>query len=135
MITGNIVKNFSLNEMMNKESHEKVQLVITPQMVAFAQLMQILRDYYKKPMHVSSWYRTVKYNVSCGGSPASAHLDGRACDIFIPPADFKTLTFYWQSICQQHRRVGGVNYYSNRMHFTDYEDKFGSKSFVIRDKR
>jgi len=135
MITGNIVKNFSLNEMMNKESNEKINLVITPQLVLFAEMLQVLRDYYKKRMDVTSWYRTKKFNAACGGSPNSAHLDGRAADILISPRDFLSLTQLWEDICLEYRCIGGVNYYSNRMHFTNYEDKFGSKSFVIRDKR
>lgn len=133
LITGNITKNFSLVEMMNKESHEKVQLVLTPQNVRFAQMIQIMRDYYKKPMNVSSWYRTKKFNARCGGSPNSAHLDGLAVDILV--TDYKELTLIWKCICDEYRQIGGVNYYVNHMHFTNYEDKFGATSFVIRDKR
>lgn len=135
LITGNITENFSLIEMMNKESQEKVQLVITPQLVSFAQMIQELRYYYKKPMNVSSWFRTKKFNASCGGSPNSAHLDGRAVDIYLHPVDYKQFIYLWKEICYRWKRIGGVNLYSNRMHFTDYEDKFGNKSFVIRDKR
>ena len=71
-----------------------------------------------------------------GSSPNSAHLDGRACDINnIPQSLFDDFTIAWQTICTLHGKIGGVNYYSWGMHFTDYEDKFGHKTFQIRDKR
>ena len=39
-------------------------------------MMQELRDWYGKPLNVSSWYRTKSFNKSCNGSKNSAHLDG-----------------------------------------------------------
>ncbi len=135
--TGWMVKNFSLAEMTNKQAKDEIKLVLTPEVVGFANMMQELRDWYGKPLNVSSWYRTPAFNKGLkGSSPTSAHLDGRACDINnIPQNLYHDFTIAWQVICSIHGKVGGVNYYSWRMHFTDYEDKFGHKTFQIRDKR
>ena len=137
MTDGRIVKNFSLAEMTNKQAKDEVKLVLTPEVIEFAQMMQELRNWYGKPMNVSSWYRTKSFNSGLkGSSPNSAHLDGRACDINnIPQSLFDDFTIAWQTICTLHGKIGGVNYYSWGMHFTDYEDKFGHKTFQIRDKR
>lgn len=132
---GRLVKHFSLEEMANNRAIEKVKLVITPELVTFAQMIQELRFWYGKPMNVTSWYRTKSFNSLCGGSPNSAHLDGRAVDIIIQECDYYELTEAWENICLEHNCIGGVNYYYNRMHFTNYENKFGHKSFVVRDKR
>lgn len=134
---GRIVKNFSLAEMTNKQAKDEIKLVLTPEVVEFADMMQSLRDWYGKPMNVSSWYRTKSFNDSLkGSSPNSAHLDGRACDIANIPKDlFHDFTVAWEVICSIHGKVGGVNLYSWGMHFTDHEDKFGNKKFVVRDKR
>ena len=133
---GRIVKNFSLAEMTNKQAKDEIKLVLTPEVVEFAQMMQELRDWYGKPLNVSSWYRTETFNRSVGGSSNSAHLDGRACDIANIPKDrFDDFIIAWQVICSIHNKVGGVNLYSWGLHFTDYEDKFGNKTFQIRDKR
>jgi len=133
MIQGRIVKNFSLSEMMNTMAQDKTKLVITPELVAFAEMVQELRDYHGKPLNVSSWYRTPTFNKKCGGSPNSAHLDGRAVDLLV--TDYHDLTIAWNVITARHGKIGGVNYYKTYMHFTDYEDKFGNKTFVVRDKR
>ncbi|NLZ83021.1 MAG: hypothetical protein GX915_05100 [Clostridiales bacterium] len=134
---GRIVKNFSLAEMTNKQAKDEVKLILTPEVIEFAQMMQELRNWYGKPMNVSSWYRTKSFNSGLkGSSPNSAHLDGRACDINnIPQNLFDDFTIAWQMICTLHGKIGGVNYYSWGMHFTDHEDKFGHKAFQIRDKR
>jgi uncharacterized protein YcbK (DUF882 family) len=119
--------------MMNKLANDKIKLVITPELVAFAEMIQELRDYYNKPMNVSSWYRTPAFNKKVGGSSNSAHLDGRAVDLLV--TDYHDLTVAWKVITARHGKVGGVNYYKNYMHFTDYEDKFGNRTFVVRDYR
>ena len=131
------VKNFSLAEMTNKQAKDEVKLVLTPEVIEFAQMMQELRDWYGKPLEVSSWYRTKRFNDGLkGASPTSAHLDGRACDINNITQNLShDFTIAWQEICSIHDKVGGVNYYSWGMHFTDHEDKFGHKTFQTRDKR
>lgn len=133
MIDGRIVKNFSLKEMMNSLADEDVKLVLNPEVVEFAQMMQELRDYYGKPMNVNSWYRTKSFNRKIGGDPSSIHLDGRAADIAV--TDYENLTIAWKVICQRHGKIGGVNYYPTFMHFDNFEDKFGHKTFQIRDYR
>jgi len=141
---GRIVKNFSLAEMTNKLAKDEIKLVLTPEVIEFAQMMQELRDWAssRHPMFarqgliVSSWYRTESFNREIGGSSNSAHLDGRACDINnIPSELYHDFTIAWQVICSIHKKIGGIGYYDNFMHFTDHEDKFGHKTFQIRDKR
>ena len=138
MIDGRITKNFSLLEMMNKEASDEIKLVLTPEVVEFTQMIQELRDWYGKPLNPSSWYRTKKFNArkDVNGAPNSAHLNGRAVDFNnIPKVKYSDFTIAWQVICHRHGKIGGVNYYSWGMHFTDYEDKFGNAKFTVRDKR
>lgn len=135
---GRIVKNFTLDEMTNKQASDEIKLVLTPEVVEFAQMMQELRNWYNKPMMVNSWYRTKLFNAKCGGASNSVHLDGRACDIGISnltDLQFKHFTDKWKQICKKHNKIGGINRYTWGMHFDNYEDKFGYKKFVIRDKR
>lgn len=136
MIDGRITKNFTLSEMMNNESNDDIKLVITPEVVEHAQMMQELREWYGKPLNVSSWYRTSTFNKSVGGDTNSIHLDGRATDINnIPESLYHDFTIAWQVICSIHNKIGGVNYYDWGMHFDSYEDKFGYKTFQTREYR
>lgn len=136
MIEGRLTKNFSLKEIMNNLAKDEVKLVITPELVEHAQMMQELRDWYGKPLNVSSWYRAKNFNKSVGGASNSAHLDGRATDINnIPESLYSEFITAWQVICSIHNKIGGIELYEWGMHFDSYSDKFGFKTFRIKDNR
>ena len=136
MIDGRMVKNFSLKEMSNNEADEDIKLILTPEVVEHAQMMQELRNWYGKPLNVSSWYRTATFNKKCGGASNSAHLDGRATDINnIPQSLYHDFTVAWETICILHDKIGGIELYSWGMHFDSYSDKFGSTKFRLKDNR
>ena len=136
MTDGRIVPNFSLKEMTNTVATDDVKLVLTPEVVEHARMMQELRDWYGKPMEVSSWYRTPRFNRLVAGASNSAHLDGRATDINNIPQDlFEAFEIAWQVICSQHNKVGGVEKYDWGMHFDSFSDKFGLTSFRSKDNR
>lgn len=133
---GRLVPNFTLAEMTNKQAADEIKLVLTPEAVEHAQMVQELRNWYGKPLNVSSWYRTPTFNKKCGGDKNSAHLVGLATDINNIPAEFyHDFTVAWAAICMAHGKVGGVNYYKWGMHFCSDEGRFGHKTFQIRDKR
>ena len=46
-------------------------------------ILQPLRDMLGKPVNVSSGYRSVEVNKRVGGEALSAHLTGRAADIYV----------------------------------------------------
>jgi uncharacterized protein YcbK (DUF882 family) len=137
-IEGRIVPNFSLKEMSNNEADEDIKLILTPEVVEHAQMMQELRNWYGKPLNVSSWYRTKKYNAEMKprGASNSAHLDGRATDINnIPESLYNDFITAWQVICSNHGKIGGVELYPWGMHFDSYSDKFGATKFRLKDNR
>ena len=139
MITGRIVPNFRIEEISSRGD-----LTVTPELVEFLQMAQALREwassaypqFAKQGLIISNMYRTEKHNKEVGGSSNSAHLDGRAMDITnVPQELFKDFTVAWQVICSIYGKVGGIGYYRWGIHITDYEDKFGHKTFQIRDYR
>lgn len=135
-IDGRIVRNFSLAEMANTQASESTKLIFTPEMIEHAQMIQQLRDWFGKPLNVSSWYRTDTFNAAVGGDKNSAHLDGLATDITgIHPETFHDFTIAWQVICSIHGKIGGVGYYEWGMHFCSDEGRFGVKGFIARDWR
>lgn len=127
-INGRLVNNFTLNEMACNGV-----IVLNPDIVLFAQMMQFLRDVLGKPINVNSWYRTAGYNKIVGGNKNSIHLDGRACDI--ASTEYDRICVYWKFICAHKECIGGINFYDRFIHLDNYEDKFGYTSFVIRDYR
>lgn len=133
---GNITKNFALWEFCNSEAKEDTKIVISPEFIEHVQMLQQIRNILRYPMNVSSGYRTVSYNKSCGGDKNSAHLDGLATDFKgIPQTDYQTIAWLWTCVCEQHNKIGGINYYTNGIHLCSNEDRFGNTKFVIRDYR
>lgn len=134
MVDGRIVKNFSLKEMANNESKEDIKLVITPELVRHANMLQEFRNWYGMSMTVNSWYRTKLFNVTCGGDPNSCHLQGLATDISLPALTKEKAELYsdiWKSICLRYGVIGGVSIYLNRkfMHFDSDSGRFGTTTF------
>lgn len=53
----------------------------------FMRRMQMLRNLYRKPMRITSGYRTESYNTKIGGAASSMHLQGKAADILVAGAE------------------------------------------------
>ena len=53
----------------------------------FMERLERLRSDYGRPMIVSSGYRDISYNTTIGGSPNSAHTQGKAVDILVAGHD------------------------------------------------
>ena len=136
-----LAPSFAVWELANTSAKEAVKLVMTENSWKFLAELQALRDrYYKtygKGLDLSSFYRTQTFNRTCGGSVNSAHLDARAADIIgVPQARYEQITAWWRDITAAAGKTGGINYYAdNRLHVTDFEQKFGHTQFYIRDYR
>lgn len=50
---------------------------------ATAHKMNLLREFFDRPLVVTSWYRPPTYNALIGGAARSAHQDGLACDFLV----------------------------------------------------
>jgi hypothetical protein len=87
----NLTKNFTLSEMTVSQEAARSGLKNTPNAEQIESLrllceniLQPLRDRTRKPVVVSSGYRSVSVNRRIGGSPASQHCKGQAADFTIP---------------------------------------------------
>ena len=47
-------------------------------------MLQVARDLYGKPIVITSGCRCIKHNAVSGGTPNSAHIQGKAADIATP---------------------------------------------------
>lgn len=86
-------KNFTLEE-LTRTSKAHLQainieaatnnLVVLENLTTLAtKVLQVIRDYYDKPVTVTSGYRSKPLNVAVGGSQTSQHSYGEAADIQI----------------------------------------------------
>lgn len=114
---GDLTKNFSLKEFdcrcgcaMPKGARVAVS--------ALAAQLQVLRDYLKKPIIVTSGYRCVAHNYSVGGAARSFHLAGMAADVVIngvSPAHLGALI--QEMIHSAAMAEGGLKAYSSFVHY------------------
>jgi len=87
----NLSPNFTLSEMTKSETALRHNIDNTPNeeqiqaLMALAQnVLQPVRDHFKKGVKVNSGLRVPAVNQAVGGSPTSDHCKGQAADIEIP---------------------------------------------------
>lgn len=74
-------------------------------------ILEQVRTYFGKAVHINSAYRTPAYNISIGGSSNSQHCNGLAADIYIKDVDPIRIALYLSSLPYFAKR-GGIGYYS-----------------------
>ena len=82
-----MAKYFKAAEMLGSETAEKNKINNTPSVEVqqnIEELLEVLddlREFYGKPIKISSGYRCATLNKLVGGSPTSAHVIGYAADL------------------------------------------------------
>ena len=82
-----MAKYFTVAEMLKSETAEKNQINNTPSAEVKKNIEELLgvlddlREFYGKPIKITSGYRCAKLNKLVGGSPTSAHVIGYAADL------------------------------------------------------
>ena len=96
-----LTKNFSLIELTSSETATRRNIDNTPDFSAVNNLrlictviMQPLRDWYGKPIDITSSYRSPQLNMAIGVSATSDHCFGRAIYFTVPREDYKMI-FDW----------------------------------------
>lgn len=70
--------------------------------------LEATREAYKKPMRISSGYRSPEHNAKVGGAKKSAHMEGRAADV-ADIADAELVDFLEAAYSAGFRRFGIMN--------------------------
>ena len=82
-----MAKYFKVAEMLNSETAAKNNIQNTPSAEVqqnIEELLEVLdglREFYGKPIKITSGYRCAELNKLVGGSPTSAHVIGYAADL------------------------------------------------------
>ena len=82
-----MAKYFTVAEMLKSETAEKNKINNTPSVEVqqnIEELLEVLdglREFYAKPIRITSGYRCAELNRLVGGSPTSAHVIGYAADL------------------------------------------------------
>lgn len=90
------MKYFTIKELYKSETATRLKIDNIPTPEVFLHLEELgvvldsLREYYGKPIIVSSGYRCEKLNKAVGGATNSGHLTGYAADLVPANGDFET---------------------------------------------
>jgi zinc D-Ala-D-Ala carboxypeptidase len=85
-----LTKHFTLEEFCFSQEAVRSGIDNTPSpevvanLLRLAKMLEKVRELLKKPIHISSGYRSPQLNARIGGSTKSAHMDGRAADFICP---------------------------------------------------
>ena len=129
--------HFRLFEVANNKGDKSIeQMILSPRFDDFLGQIEEFRVWWNKPMNCNSCFRQVEYNRSIGGAENSLHLLALAFDWGESLTYSQRVAVYtkWREITTKAGRIGGINFYPWGCHIDSYEDLFGHRAFVIRDK-
>ena len=93
-----LTDNFSLSELIKSQTAERCDIYNLPDKEHIESLqklcdniLQPIRDYFKKPVVISSGYRSPELSQKIGSSSRSQHCKGEAADLEIPGISNKEL--------------------------------------------
>jgi len=58
------------------------QTIIT-NAIMHAKKMDVIREWFQRPINIHCWYRPEEYNKQIGGASKSSHIKGLACDFHV----------------------------------------------------
>ena len=103
-----LTQNFRVGEFACKDGSDPVFID-----TYLAEVLQQLRNHFKKSVVVVSGYRTPSYNKKCGGATYSQHLYGKAADVKISGVTPEEVAQFAETILKDS---GGIGIYSTFTH-------------------
>jgi uncharacterized protein YcbK (DUF882 family) len=112
-----ITKNFSREEFDCKDG-TPVPEKYRGNLERLCRNLQVLRDDIGEPIHITSGYRTPRYNKKVGGKPASKHLKAGAGDFTTKNRTPKQLYKRIEELIKEGRmEQGGLHAYPGFVHY------------------
>ena len=116
-----LTKNFWLSEFDCKDG-TKVPEHLIANVVELAKDLQIIRDFFGKPMKINSAYRHEVYNATIGGTKNSMHIQAKAADIVIEGVSNDEIQEKVLELMNNHTITnGGLGRYDNFTHIDTRE--------------
>ena len=122
-------EDFKVKEFRCKDGTDKI--LVSPETV---KILQSVRDYFGKIVHINSAYRTPAYNKKVGGASASQHVKGTACDIRVdgvPPVSYTHLDVYKRQVFNITNGYQQVEDWANSISITNQTTLTGTVQKTI----
>lgn len=139
LVKDKISEDFRLYEFVNTLDGNAVMLSVEFLNV-FLPTLQEFRNWYKRPVNITSGYRTVDFNQQVHGAYNSLHLKQMAIDFALPVEYFSfpkarreqflhNIRVKWEVLCSKRGMFGHVVLYDRHIHlgiheaYTFFEDR------------
>jgi uncharacterized protein YcbK (DUF882 family) len=111
-----LTNNFTLSE-FNKHGFV-ISDTVFQNIFALAKNLQVLRDEVKKPIKITSGYRTADFNAKVKGVKSSRHITGEAADFKIAGMTPKEVAAVIEKLIAAGKmEEGGLGTYSTWVHY------------------
>jgi uncharacterized protein YcbK (DUF882 family) len=111
-----ITANFSMGEFNTRNAI--LTDSVKANIITLAKNLQVLRDEVKRPITISSGYRSPEHNASVGGAKNSRHLVGDAADIKVDGMTPREVADVIERLIKDGRMLqGGLGVYRTWVHF------------------
>lgn len=137
IVDDQITEHFTLREFANSKDGNAI--IINADTVLFWHCLEVFRQWYNRPMNITSGYRTVAFNREVGGASNSYHPKGLAADFLLPSDYYRmdparrnifitNIKHKWYEICRAEGKQGSVIIYDGWLHlsfwpYQYFEDK------------
>ena len=109
--------NFTLSEFNSKDG-AAMPFEVAQNITELMNNLQVLRDFYRKPIIINSGYRSPEHNRKIGGVKGSRHVLGLAADIVVKGVDPTDVARTIEMLIRQGKmKQGGVGRYKNFTHY------------------
>lgn len=117
-----LTPNFSLDEFKSKDG-SAFPAEVVQNLSVLAKQLQALRDEVKKPITITSGYRSKEHNLKVGGALDSYHVRGMAADIQIEGMKPKEVAEVIEKLIKEGKMLeGGIGIYKSWVH-VDFRGK------------
>lgn len=105
-------EHFTLAEFVKSSTAKKLGIDNTPTLLAISHLRELctnllepFRQWYGKPVIISSGYRCPRLNTAVGGVPQSAHQYGFGADIMPKTGTLEEFALKWKEFLETHPNI------------------------------
>lgn len=77
------------------------------------EVLELIREYFGKPITINSGCRCPEYNKAVGGAPNSQHLKGKAADIVVKDIESITVADYIDNMFPDSLGLGRYNSFTH----------------------
>lgn len=112
-----MTNNFNLMEFASKDGADFPQSVVN-NLYELAKNLEVIRDFYQKPIKINSGYRSPEHNTNIRGAKNSQHVKGKAADLVIEGVTPEELAKGIELLIKSGKlKEGGVGIYNSFTHY------------------